>query len=74
MDLSAFTDPANTMPTRASIPIKWFAGAGMYRALAMAANSGIEDFKAILVAVGNDAKIFNHRSSMTRLGSEMRIC
>lgn len=59
-------------PTAATI-IKWFPGIQMHRALAIAAKRGMEDFIAILIAVGNDADALNGVPSLNGLFSKIRI-
>lgn len=53
--------------------IKWFPGAKMHRSLEIAAKRGIEDFKRLLVAVGNDINDLESSMSVSKLVTKMRI-
>jgi hypothetical protein len=53
--------------------ISWFPGANMYKALCMAARSGMEDVIRLLVAAGNDTKFLDRNISLSRIMSKMKI-
>ncbi len=53
--------------------IDWFPGANMYKALCMAARSGMEDVIRLLVVAGNDTKFLERNISLGRIISKMKI-
>jgi hypothetical protein len=48
------------------IPIKWFPGASMYRALTLAANLGIDHIQKLLLVAGNTFDPFDEMVSLLR--------
>jgi hypothetical protein len=46
------------------MPIKWFPGASMYTALALAANLGIDPIRKLLRVVGNTFDPFDEMDSL----------
>lgn len=53
--------------------VKWFAGVNMYKALCIAARSGMEDVVRLLVAAGNDIKSLDRNFSLNKIMSKMEI-
>jgi hypothetical protein len=52
--------------------VKWFPGINMYKALSIAARSGMEDVIRLLIAAGNDIKFLNRNISLSRIMSQMQ--
>ena len=53
--------------------VRWFPGVEMYRALGMAARSGMENVIRLLIAAGNDSKFLDRNTSLSRLMSQLRV-
>lgn len=53
--------------------LKWFPGINMYKALGVAAKSGIDDVLKLLFLAGNDIEFLKKDGSLSRLMSEMSI-
>lgn len=53
--------------------VKWFPGVHMYKALGMAAKSGMEDVIRLLVAAGNDTIFLERNLCLSKLMSKMNI-
>jgi hypothetical protein len=53
--------------------VKWFPGLVMYRALGMAAKSGMENVVRLLVAAGNDIKLLERNASLSEIISKLRL-
>lgn len=53
--------------------VKWFPGVNMYKALGVAARSGMEDVIRLLIAAGNDFQFLDENASLSKLMSTMRI-
>ena len=53
--------------------IKWFPGVNMYKALGVAARSGMEDVVRLLVTAGNDVKFLDRNFSLSRIMSKMEV-
>jgi hypothetical protein len=53
--------------------VKWFPGVNMYKALCVAARSGMEDVVRLLVAAGNDIKFLDRNFSLSKIMSKMGI-
>ena len=57
--------PAECLRTTSTTTFKWLAGPQMHRALAMAAKLGIEIFRALLFAMGNDTHVLQGITSIS---------
>jgi hypothetical protein len=53
--------------------VKWFPGINMYKALGMAAKSGMEDVLRLLILAGNDIKFLERNVTLSRIMSKMEI-
>jgi hypothetical protein len=53
--------------------VEWFPGVNMYKALGVAARSGMEDVVRLLIAAGNDYKFLDINASLSKLMSTMRL-
>jgi len=74
LDLHEYKIFQNTpLPSEQRTAIKWFPGVNMYKALSMAARSGMEDVIRLLVAAGNDIKFLERNVSLCKLMSKMSI-
>jgi hypothetical protein len=53
--------------------VKWFTGINMYKALGMAAKSGIRNVLALLILAGNDIKFLERNITLSRIMANMQI-